>query len=251
MSVFVPFGLKFGGAMRRSFHLAAGTAFCFTAGATLAANIRARSSLALDLGASDGGPNFSLQKAEDDIAESPESLAVALERALLTGQNETAHEILSQILKRPRVNADLLLKVGAGLAQSELYAEASQVFARCVRENPGIFEAHYDLALAEFAQQKLPEALAALTDAPLGSRDENLGLLYLRGKIESALGRTSDAERDLSAAFSSAPQRENYALDLGLFRLRQHDYARAAETFERGASFNPRSPFLALGLGLA
>ena len=249
--MFVPFGLKFGDAKRCSFRLARTMAFCFIAVAILAANIRARSSLAFGPGASDVSPSLSLQTVEESITESPESLAVALERALSKGQNETAQEILSQILKRPHVNADLLLKVGAGLAQRELYAEASQVFARCVGENPGIFEAHYDLALAEFAQQKLPEALAALRDAPQGSKDENLGLLYLRGKIESALGRTLDAERDLSAAFSGAPQRENYALDLGLFRLQQQDYFRAAQTFERGASFNPRSPFLALGLALA
>ena len=159
--MFVPFGLKFGDAKRCSFRLARTMAFCFIAVAILAANIRARSSLAFGPGASDVSPSLSLQTVEESITESPESLAVALERALSKGQNETAQEILSQILKRPHVNADLLLKVGAGLAQRELYAEASQVFARCVGENPGIFEAHYDLALAEFAQQKLPEALAA------------------------------------------------------------------------------------------
>lgn len=182
---------------------------------------------------------------------SSKAAATALEQALVRNQKEKAREILEQILRQPQLDPDLLLRVGIELAQRELYAEATRTFARCVKDHPGIFEAHYNLALAEFAQQKLPEALAALENAPRGSGPQDVARLYLRGKIENALGRSGDAERDLSAAFSSAPQEENYALDLGLLYLRQRAYARAGETFERGASFNPRSPFLALGLALA
>src|SRR5438094_1299191 len=172
---------------------------------------------------------------------SPESLVAALEHALAEGHNDKAREILGQVLKRDRVPPDVLLKAGLALARRELYSEAAQAFARCVRENPAIFAAHYDLALAEFAQQKLPEARAALDDAPRRSATEELALLYLRGKIESALGRTSEAQHDLEAAFSAAPQQENYALDLGLLYLRERAYSRAEDTFRRGASFNPQS----------
>jgi tetratricopeptide (TPR) repeat protein len=174
-----------------------------------------------------------------------------LEQALSRQQVQEARQMLEQLLKHPRIDPDTLLRVGIGLAQRDLYPEAARVFARCVKDHPEIFEAYYNLALAEFAEQKLPEALAVLEGAPHGSKAQDLARLYLRGKIQSVLGKMLEAEHDLSAAFSGAPQQENYALDLGLFYLRQQAYARAAEIFKRGASFNPHSPFLALGLSLA
>lgn len=191
---------------------------------------------------------FSLQAAG---ANSAESLASSLERALSQGQNDKARDILRQILKCHAVDPDLCLRIGVQFAQRELYAEAQEAFARCIRDSPGIFEAHYNLALTEFAQQNFTQALAALNDTPHGLASQNLAILYLRGKIESGLGTTAEAERDLSAAFSGAPQEENYALDLGLFYLRQRAYPRAEEIFDRGVRFNPRSPFLVLGLSLA
>src|SRR5207249_4977873 len=54
-----------------------------------------------------------------------------------------------------------------------------------------------------------------------------------------------------TAAFSRAPQQESYALDLGLYYLQQHAYDQAARVLERGATLNPQSPFLHLGLSLA
>jgi tetratricopeptide (TPR) repeat protein len=78
-----------------------------------------------------------------------------------------------------------------------------------------------------------------------------LALLYLRGKVEYGLGKKTEAEHDLTAAFSGAPQQANYALDLGLYYLQQHAYDQAARVLERGATLNPQSPFLHLGLSLA
>ena len=172
-------------------------------------------------------------------------------KALSRAETEKARETLQAILRRPDVDADTLLRVGLDFAAKDLYPEAAQAFARCAKEYPAVFEGHYNLALAEFAQQKFPEALAALQAARHGSELQELARSYLRGKIENALGRTAEAERDLSAAFAGAPRQENYALDLGLFYLRERAYAHAVETFERGAAFNPYSPFLALGLALA
>lgn len=182
---------------------------------------------------------------------STESLAATLQNALEKGQTAKAREVLTQILQRPQIDLDLLLRIGIGLAQQELYPEAAQVFARCVKDYPALFEGHYNLALAQFARHQLPEALQAVQDAPRGSEQQELARLYLRGKIQDALGRTAEAERDLSAAFSSMPNQENYALDLGLFYIRQRAYPRAVEVLQRGSSLNPRSSFLLLGLSLA
>jgi tetratricopeptide (TPR) repeat protein len=83
------------------------------------------------------------------------------------------------------------------------------------------------------------------------SKTQGLARLYLRGKILAALGQTGEAEQNLSSAFTGAPQQENYALDLGLFYLRQRAYPKAASAFDRGRSFHPRSSYLLLGLSLA
>jgi tetratricopeptide (TPR) repeat protein len=182
---------------------------------------------------------------------SPESLASAIETSLAQGRIDKAREALRQLLVRDKVDPDILLRVGIQLAQHGLYAEAEQSFARCAKENPDITEAHYNLALAFFAQQKYQEALKALQGTPYKSPAEGAALLYLRGKIENALGETKEAGHDLAEAFSKAPQEENYALDLGMFYLRQHAYRQADEVFARGARLNPTSPFLALGLSLA
>lgn len=181
---------------------------------------------------------------------SPQSLQAALDAALAKGQTEKAREILAELLRRPRLESDVLLQAGVKLAQLELYVEASQAFARCVQDYPELFEGHCNLALAELALGKFPEALAAIEKAPDISKQQEVAGLYLRGKIEDAMGKTREAEQDLSAAFAQAPQEENYALDLGLFYLRQRVYQKASEVFERGAAFQTSSPFLLLGLSL-
>jgi tetratricopeptide (TPR) repeat protein len=127
-------------------------------------------------------PHLALQIADADKAASSASMAAALEYALARGEKNRAEEILSELLQRRRVEPAILLKVGVQLAERELYPEAGEVFARCVREDPTLFEAHYNLALAEFAQQRLLQALAALSDVPHRSAEEDLALSYLRGR---------------------------------------------------------------------
>jgi tetratricopeptide (TPR) repeat protein len=178
------------------------------------------------------------------------SLQLSFEKALSEGQISKARTILHQLLKHP-LNSEALSKLGVALAQQELYSEAVEVFTRWATDYPKLFEPHYNLALAYLALQKYPQALSTLEKAPETSKTQGLARLYLRGKIQEALGRTQEAEQNLSAAFSGAPQQENYALDLGLLYLRQRAYPKAASVFSRGSGFHPRSTYLLLGLSLA
>jgi tetratricopeptide (TPR) repeat protein len=201
-----------------------------------------------------GGELSPLRSAQVDaeIQNRPtELLARDLSAALTEGQEKREEAILDEILERPQIDLDLLMALGVQFAEHERYAEAARVFARCVRDHPSAFEAHYNLALTELAEGRQREAQATLKATPHGSADQELALLYLRGKIEHSLGDNASAERDLTAAFSRAPQQENYALDLGFLYLQQHSYQRAERVFERGVSSNPKSPFLLLGLSLA
>lgn len=181
----------------------------------------------------------------------PEDLVRSLEQALAEQQRERVSELVRQILARRGLEADVLLGAGVRLAQAEYYAQAEQVFARCVEEHPRVFEGYYDLALAEYALGRYQAGLAALERIPHSPPEGEIARKYLRGKMEDALGWTSEAEQDLKAAFAASPQTENYALDLGLFYLRTRQYYLASGVFSQAARFHPRSHFLLLGLSMA
>ena len=182
---------------------------------------------------------------------SSDAVVESLGRALSEGKAEKAHDLLIQILKRPHLTSAFLLRVGIQFAQRELYGEAAEAFQRCIQEHPEIFEAYYNLALADIAGQEWEAALATLQQAPQESRAEVLACSYLRGKVEDSQGKTSEAEHDLSDAFAGAPRNPTYGMDLGLFYVHEHGYLQAATVFERAAGFNPRSSFLLLGLSLS
>ncbi len=198
-----------------------------------------------------GEPAPALQSQEESNLPSPQSLRVELEAALSQGKTDKVNHLVTDLLRSPQLEPDLLLQLGIRMAQQELYDEAARVFARCVQDHPEIFEAHYNLALAEFAIRDFPKALTAVESGPHGSEQQETARLYLRGKIRDALGQSAEAEKDLSAAFAAAPREENYALDLGLFYIRQRAYQQAVAVFERGWKLNPQSTFLGLGLALA
>jgi tetratricopeptide (TPR) repeat protein len=181
----------------------------------------------------------------------PDTLERQLEESLAKGANDRATEELSTLIVQSDLTADILLRAGIAFAQRELYVQASRAFARCVRAHPDVFEGHYNLALAELAQNHWTEALSAIEAAPHRSDVEDTARLYLRGKIESGLGQTKQAIQDLSKAFERDPREENFALDLGLVYLRSHNYQQGQQVFGRGADLNPHSSYLLLGLALA
>ena len=174
-----------------------------------------------------------------------------LRQAIAAGDPVRSKQIVGEILAQPRLNLDFLLRLGIQLAQQGNFVEAALVFSRSVELYPGAFEAHYNLALAEVAQQHYKEARATLRTTAAANDEQRIALRYLRGKIEGEIGETRRAQRDLQAAFDARPNHENYALDLGLLDLRTYRYPEAASVFAKSLSFQPHSDYLALGLGLA
>jgi tetratricopeptide (TPR) repeat protein len=193
----------------------------------------------------------SLPPQKECTPESSDALVESLKKALSEDKPEKVHDLLLQILKRPHLTSDFLLRVGIQFAERELYEEAAETFRRCIQEHPEMFECYYNLALADIAQQKWEGAIAILQQAPQQSKAEVLACSYLRGKVEESQGKTSEAEHDLSEAFAGAPQNPGYGMDLGLFYIHEHAYTQAATVFERAAGFNPSSSFLLLGLSLS
>jgi tetratricopeptide (TPR) repeat protein len=177
-------------------------------------------------------------------------LANHIEEALAKGDSNAVQKLVPKFLAQPRLPADTLLRTGVSLAEHDMYSEAARVFERCVRDSPQLFEGYYNLAFAELALKKNPEALATLAKTPRFTEFSEVARTYLRGKIEAALGKNAEAERDLATAFAAAPREENYALDLGLFYLRVYNYQQALAVFQKATSLQKNSPFLQLGLGL-
>jgi tetratricopeptide (TPR) repeat protein len=185
------------------------------------------------------------------VQASADDLAREIESALVMGDLTAARRLVPRFLQTPRLTADSLLQIGVNLAQHDLYSEASKVFKRCTKDHPAVFEGFYNLSLAQLALQQPQDALGTVAKAPHASPSEEIARTYLRGKIEVALQQEAEAERDLSAAFTAAPQEENSGLDLGLCYIREEKYQLAAEVFQKALGFQRDSPFLRLGLALA
>ncbi|MCI0720378.1 MAG: tetratricopeptide repeat protein [Acidobacteria bacterium] len=139
----------------------------------------------------------------------------------------------------PRIDSDTLMRAGMGFAQREFYLEAARAFARCTSDFPAFFEAHYNLALAYLALQRHEEALAALEKAPQTSSRQRSARSYMKGKILLATDRVDEAEQELSAAFVANPREENYALDLGLLRVKKRNQAGAIDVLSQGRQPSP------------
>ncbi|PYT31653.1 MAG: hypothetical protein DMG58_11730, partial [Acidobacteria bacterium] len=142
------------------------------------------------------------------MAEQPtnRALAAALDRAIAAGQTEQTQRALAEMLARQHVELEVLLETGAKLAEREYYVPAAEVFGRCAKDYPRNFEAHYNLALAEFALRRYTEAQRALDGLDPIPKSQQLARDYLRGKIQDALGQSELAERSLTAAFNGAPE---------------------------------------------
>jgi len=195
------------------------------------------------------GASLALPQSTGAIPES--SLERQIKASLAQGAGSQAAENLNKLLDEPHPDSDVLLRAGIAFAQKGFYPEAVRAFTRCVRDFPALFEGHYNLALAELAQDHLSLALVDIDQAPHQSEEESTARTYLRGKIEAGLGRTHLARQDLSAAFDKDPGRENYTLDFGLLDLQTHTYAEAERVFAQGSALNPHSTYLLLGLALA
>lgn len=179
------------------------------------------------------------------------SLERQIDSSLTLGTNAQAAEGLNKLLDEPHPGSDALMRTGISFAQKGMFPVAVRAFTRCVHDYPALFEAHYNLALAELAQEHYPQALAAIDHAQPQSEEESTARVYLRGKIEAGMGRTEVAQKDLAAAFAKDPGQENYALDLGLLDLETHAYPEAERVFAQGSNLNPRSNYLLLGLALS
>ena len=99
---------------------------------------------------------------DQHIQSTPNAQLEALKKALSENKQYEAHELLIRVLHRSHLDSDFLLQLGIQFAGHESYEDAARAFDRCIKEYPTIFEAYYNLALADIAQEKWDAAIAAI-----------------------------------------------------------------------------------------
>jgi tetratricopeptide (TPR) repeat protein len=235
----------------RPMHVANRTVLWFWVGVLVCSSFAAFPSAAKSSASIGRYPGATLSQYGENQMRSAASLADGIDAALNDGKNSEAQGLLRSLLKLKQTNPDILLRIGVAFARKGLYDDATVVFRRCVKDYSTLFEAHYDLALAEFAQRHYSQALSTLNETRARNRREHLALSYMRGKVENAMGLSNEARRDLEIAFSGDPEEENYGLDLGLYYLEHRDYPKAVMVYEQTRKFHLQSDFTGLGLALA
>ena len=143
------------------------------------APVHARVALALCLSSMFLCPVICVGLPQSSSAES--SLERQIDVAFTQGADPQSAEGLKRLLAEPHPSSDALMRTGIAFAQDGRYPEAVRAFTRCVRDYPALFEGHYNLALAEVAQDHYPQALAAIDQAQPQSEDESTARVYLRG----------------------------------------------------------------------
>ncbi len=179
-----------------------------------------------------------------------QAIRKTLETAIEKGDGRSIHEAVGRLLELPSLSIEELIETGGKLAESEQFTEAERIYERCRSEYPAQFEPYYNLALTKLAEGKSADAAAVLEGAPRGSPQQEIARKYLSGKIWDSLGQSGRAEPLLAEAFLSAPDEENYAVDLGIHYLRKGAYRDADRTFQKGLARHPKSSFLLLGLAI-
>ena len=96
-------------------------------------------------------------------------LVQSLEKDVSEGMSKKAHDLLLQILERPHLGSDVLLRVGIQLAQRELYEEVAEIFHRCIHEHPEVFEAYYNLRWPTLRNRDGKQGLQSCSSAAIES----------------------------------------------------------------------------------
>ncbi|MGH9438549.1 MAG: tetratricopeptide repeat protein [Terriglobia bacterium] len=189
----------------------------------------------------------------------------ALEHVLRLAPNDRrslyAMAIVQLKLNRPAEAAPLLeksfaslppetrhIRAGNVLAVHGAFEEAVQQFESAAKEDPGSYDAFYNLAVVRFEGTKdLPAASAAAKQA-LAIRSS--------GEAQDLLGSICDTQRlyrqaldHYQQAVRLAPADDKYSFDLGTEVMLHGDYKAALTLFQLAHKRLPKSALIDLGLG--
>ena len=189
-----------------------------------------------------------LQEAVHLRPDSPEArtnLAATLSHA---GKPELAGEQFRKALALEPQNFDANHNLGEFYVQSGKIIEALPLLEQAQHLDPTSYDNGYDLALAEYLAGRSSEARDQVRSLLL---QKNTGELHdLLGEIEEKSGNFVAAANEYETAAHLDPN-ENNLFDWGSEMLLHRTYEPAIEVFQKATGLYPKSPRLAIGLGMA
>ena len=173
------------------------------------------------------------------------NLATCLVRA---GKADLALEQFRKALDLEPQDYDANHDLGEFYVQTGKLAEARPLLEKAQQIDPSSYDNGYDLAQAEFLTSHLAEAREM---AQKLVAQKNTGELHnLLGQIDEKDGKFIDAANEFQSAAHLDPSEENL-FTWGSELLLHRTYDPAIEVFQQGTLRYPKSPRLAIGLGMA
>lgn len=132
------------------------------------------------------------------------------------GQEEPAREAFRRVTSaNPVVYAGAQFALGMSLQRADRQQEALEAYRRADASTPGQVEVALKLAQQLIALGHFEEALAVLNRPTVNVGGQAPGVRYLRGATLESLGRLDEAENELWAALTAAPNEPTILNHLG------------------------------------
>lgn len=196
----------------------------------------------------DAKANEHLEKAvrlKPDSAAARTNLAANLVRLGNPGRAEREFE---RALKLEPNSFDANHNLGEFYIQAGKLSQAAPLLERAQKINPAAYDNGYDWALADLELGKLSDARQSVLD--LLKRKDTAELRNLLAQIEEKDGQPVAAANQFEIAAHMDPSESNL-FDWGSELLIHRTLEPAITVFQQGAERYPKSPRLAIGLGMA
>jgi tetratricopeptide (TPR) repeat protein len=178
-------------------------------------------------------------------------LYIFAEVKLQLKEHAAALEMIRQAIGLSPSDDRLWYRRGRIRLAMEQLKEAEEDFLEALRINPHSADYFASLAVlrstGDNTEAKMEDCLQ-LADKALALNPENVPALNARYRALSRLGRTSEAERDIRAAFSIAPDNPFNHATLGWMQVENGQPENAVSSFAEALRLDPLNPYAQLGL---
>ena len=146
-----------------------------------------------------------------------DEVALRLGLSLVTlGHEASAREAFSRVTTaNPILYAGGQFGLGLSFQRDERDDEALEAFRRADASAPGQMEVIFRLVQQLIAMDRHQEALAVLNRPSVNVADQSPGIRFQRGAVLESLGRLDEAENELWAALTAAPNEPTILNSLG------------------------------------
>ncbi|MGV8929743.1 MAG: tetratricopeptide repeat protein [Brevundimonas sp.] len=169
------------------------------------------------------------------------------------GQEEAAREAFGQVTTaNPIVYAGAQFGLGLSFQREDRQDEALEAYRRADAAAPGLVEVSSKLAQQLMVMDRSEEALAVLNRPTVNVAGQAAGVRYLRGATLESLGRIDEAENELWAALTAAPNEPTFLNHLGYMWVDSgRRVEQGAELLARAHAADPENANIQDSLGWA